>query len=303
MNRIIGKINGKQQGPLVLLIGGLHGNEQESLQALDRVFQRIAEEAMTVTGTIVAIRGNQPALKAGERFINYDLNRSFTVSHLEYLRSKKAHLRSAEDYEALEMTRLIDDFSQLENPIKILVDLHTTSAARGNFVIVPEYFASHPLTEALKLPVIINLESFLKGTLSMHACDRGFLGLAFEGGQIGSQEAVDLHEAGIWILLHESGAVKGLTPTFLDQYRATLGQHSRDLPQKVKVNSMHMVHEGSEFCMKPGYFNFKPISRGEPLARDKNGEIAAPHDGMIFMPLYQKQGNDGFFIIEELHVG
>lgn len=300
MNRIIGKIKGKQNGPLVLLIGGIHGNEQESLEALDRVFQRIAEDAMTVYGEIIAIRGNQRAIAKGERYLDYDLNRSFTVSHLEYLRSAKARLNGAEDYEALELLRLIDEFAQQNNPTKILVDLHTTSAARGNFVIVPEYYASHPLVESLKLPVIINLESFLKGTLSMHACDEGFLGMAFEGGQIGSREAVDLHEAGIWILLHESGAVQGLSDAYIAQCHETLGKYSRDLPRKVKVNSMHMVHEGSEFNMKPGYFNFKPVNRGEALAHDKNGEIVAPRDGMIFMPLYQKQGNDGFFIIEEL---
>lgn len=300
MNRIIGKIKGKQNGPLVLLIGGIHGNEQESLEALDRVFQRIAEDAMSVYGEIVAVRGNQRALAKGERYLNYDLNRSFTVSHLDYLRSERSHLNGAEDYEALELVRLIDDFSKQNNPTKILVDLHTTSAARGNFVIVPEYYASHSLVESLKLPVIINLESFLKGTLSMHACGEGFLGMAFEGGQIGSREAVDLHEAGIWILLHESGAVKGVSTSFIQDCHETLGQLAHNLPRKVKVNSMHMVHEGSEFRMKPGYFNFKPVNRGEPLAQDKNGEIVAPHDGMIFMPLYQKQGNDGFFIIEEL---
>ena len=300
MNRIIGKIKGKSNGPLVLLVGGVHGNERESLKAIDRVFERIAEEALTVRGEIVGIMGNQKAIEAGHRYLDYDLNRCFTVSHMEYLRSKRSKHNKAEDTEAFELIRMIDDFAKQPYSTKLLVDLHTTSAAKGNFVIVPEYYASHPVVEALSLPVIVNLENFLKGTLSVHACGEGFLGMAFEGGQIGSADAVDLHEAGIWMILIAAGAVAGLDQAFVEQCSRILNQQSEGLPEKVKVNSMHMVHEGSEFSMKPGYYNFKPVERGEPLARDKHGEIVSPQTGMIFMPLYQKQGNDGFFIIEEL---
>ena len=299
MNRIIGKIKGKNKGPLVLLVGGVHGNEKESLKALDRVFERISKEALDIHGEIVGIRGNEQAIQKNQRYQDYDLNRCFTVSHLQYLRSENARHNKAEDYEAIELMRILDEYAQLDYPIKILVDLHTTSAARGNFVIVPEFYASHNVVEALQLPVIVNLENFLKGTLSVYSCDEGFLGMAFEGGQIGSAEAVDLHEAGIWNILLASGAVKGLDKTFADKCSHILSQHADGLPGKVKVNSMHMVHEGSNFNMNPGYYNFKKVERGEPLASDKNGEIVCPQDGMIFMPLYQKQGNDGFFIIEE----
>jgi succinylglutamate desuccinylase len=47
------------------------------------------------------------------------------------------------------------------------------------------------------------------------------------------------------------------------------------------------------------YKNFDKISKDELLAFDKYGEIRSKEDGMILMPLYQKQGNDGFFIIKE----
>lgn len=39
------------------------------------------------------------------------------------------------------------------------------------------------------------------------------------------------------------------------------------------------------------------FGKGVQLASDNSGEIKAPLDGKIFMPLYQKQGNDGFFIV------
>jgi succinylglutamate desuccinylase len=50
--------------------------------------------------------------------------------------------------------------------------------------------------------------------------------------------------------------------------------------------------------MKKGYRNFQEIAQNEILATDKNGVIKAPYDCRILMPLYQKQGNDGFFLVK-----
>ncbi|MFT6360775.1 MAG: succinylglutamate desuccinylase, partial [Saprospiraceae bacterium] len=40
--------------------------------------------------------------------------------------------------------------------------------------------------------------------------------------------------------------------------------------------------------------------KGEILATDKNGNVVAKQDSLILMPLYQKQGDDGFFLIKSL---
>jgi succinylglutamate desuccinylase len=51
--------------------------------------------------------------------------------------------------------------------------------------------------------------------------------------------------------------------------------------------------------MNPGYFNFDPVSKGDIIASDSNGDIAAPADGHLLMPLYQLQGDEGFFIVQD----
>lgn len=51
--------------------------------------------------------------------------------------------------------------------------------------------------------------------------------------------------------------------------------------------------------MIPGYTNLHFIKKGEVIAKDKDGEIKAEMEGNIFMPRYQKQGNDGFFIVKK----
>ena len=60
------------------------------------------------------------------------------------------------------------------------------------------------------------------------------------------------------------------------------------------------ITPADEFKMNPGFENFDVISRGQVLATNKNGEIKAKESGLILMPLYQKQGEDGFFIGREV---
>jgi succinylglutamate desuccinylase len=52
--------------------------------------------------------------------------------------------------------------------------------------------------------------------------------------------------------------------------------------------------------MNTGFENFDPVKKGQVLAVDKNGPIRAVESGLILMPLYQKLGDDGFFLGREV---
>lgn len=52
--------------------------------------------------------------------------------------------------------------------------------------------------------------------------------------------------------------------------------------------------------MNFGYKNFLKIYKGNLLALQNDTEILSEWDARIFMPLYQSQRNDGFFVIEEV---
>ena len=47
--------------------------------------------------------------------------------------------------------------------------------------------------------------------------------------------------------------------------------------------------------MEPGFRNLDHAKEGQLLARDKRGEIRAPANGLVLLPLYQGLGSDGFF--------
>jgi hypothetical protein len=52
--------------------------------------------------------------------------------------------------------------------------------------------------------------------------------------------------------------------------------------------------------MFPGYKNFQSIRKHSLLAQNNAKEILSQWNDRIFMPLYQKKGDDGFFIIRRI---
>ena len=300
MERIIGEFEGKENGPMIILIGGLHGNELTGIKAIEQVFTRIREEQMEIKGRIIGIRGNTKAIEKKQRYIDYDLNRCWTEEHLQHITDQNAHLVFSEDKEILELIDFFDRMPEQGVSEKICVDLHTTSSDNGNFIVVPEICSDHSIIKALKLPLILDLEKHIKGTLLKFLTKRDYLAFAFEGGLIGSEVAVRLHVAGIWEILLSSGAISTKQLNGIMQIGTLLQTFAAELPHKLRVRHHYWITEEDHFRMKPGFLNFQKVKAGDVIAEDKNGPIETPLDGLIFMPLYQRSGNDGFFIVEEL---
>ena len=49
--------------------------------------------------------------------------------------------------------------------------------------------------------------------------------------------------------------------------------------------------------MVEGYVNFQRVKQGQMLAASAHGDVRARFPGLILMPLYQSQGDDGFFLV------
>lgn len=298
MDRIIASIVGSLDGPLLILIGGIHGNEISGVRAAEDVLNTITLNNIPLRGRLVGIRGNLQALQVNKRFLDHDLNRAWSEpSVIDAYENPEA---SAESKEVLEILEFFDSLPVHGHAPKVLVDLHSTSSEKGDFIIIPEDESKNPIVKALSLPIIIDLNKHLEGTLLQYMHDRGFVSFAFEGGAVGTDEAHPLHVSGIWELLYASGMISNETRMTYSQYDAYINQHHLDLPKRVSVLYHHKVREDQEFNMKPGYHNFMNVKKGEVLAKDNRGDIKASHDGMIFMPLYQNEGEDGFFIVKEV---
>jgi succinylglutamate desuccinylase len=300
MERVLGKIEGDYPGPLVICMAGVHGNEQVGIHAFRNVYSSIINHKIPIKGKLIGILGNMKAIRINRRYIDYDLNRAWTTDRINRVVENEI-VNMAEDEEVKEIYEVIENESRGSYTEKVIADLHSTSADKGNFIVISEDEAVHPIIKALHIPTVIGLDNYLTGTLLSYWHQFGYLSFAFEGGMIGTNEVYQLHTSGLWEILDKSGCISHHDHEKEDHYLSHLQEVSEGLPKKVKVKYRKPVTKDDGFQMLPGFHNFQPVHQGQHLAFTNSGSIHAPMDGLLFMPLYQPEGEDGFFIVEELN--
>lgn len=298
-DRLIGTYGGTLPGRNIVLIAGMHGNEPEGIIACRRVLDRLENEGLPLHGKLTAVMGNRNALGAGKRFIDVDLNRLWDDRSLENILSKGPDESfNNEEHELPGLFRLFETLAT-EPRNSLVIDLHTTSSPGSPFTVVAPDISNYNLAAALYAPVVIGLVNKLGSTCLSYLMKRGIPAIAFEGGKQGTEAAIQAIEAAIWLsLVHEKSLESGDVPHILSAINR-LKEAAQGLPPFVKVVYRHAIKPGDEFNMNVGYNNFKKIRNKEYLARDLSGNIPSPCDGWILMPLYQSQGEDGFFIVQE----
>lgn len=137
----------------------------------------------------------------------------------------------------------------------------------------------------------------MSGTTLNYFADMQFTGFAFEAGQHQDPITTDRMEAAIWFTMERLKQIDRIDEPRRDSFLKLLRSESEGLPKEVRLQYRHAIEASDEFTMKPGYTNFQKISLGEVLAQDRNGDVQANQNGLILMPLYQKKGEDGFFIV------
>jgi len=300
-DRVLGKYRGDQPGKLFLCVAGLHGNERTGIVALQRVFDTLQEHKPSFAGRMIAVAGNLSAIKENTRYIDMDFNRIWIKEDVDAIAtSEPGDLKSNEHREMKELMKQIDTFTFVDTPRNIVfLDLHNTSSAEGMFTFTFEGDANYTIASSLHIPIITGLDKSLKGTAIEFFAERGYCSLAFEGGPLGDPKSIDIHEAGIWMLLEATGCMKKEDIPNYQTHKQLMETSAEDSPEVVDLIYVHNITEADHFKMKPGYKNFQRIEEGEVLGQDVNGEVKAPYQGYIMMPLYQKQGDEGFFITQD----
>lgn len=300
--RIIDSFSQGIFGPLVFIIGGIHGNEPAGVIALQRVLESLATINPDFRGKLIGVRGNIPALQQQRRYIDCDLNRLWSTQEIQRIQAlPDSAACNTEERELLELLQVMEENFAGEHEMKVLVDLHTTSASGGLFSIVSvKNEFNHQLASALHAPVIFGLADSLSTTTNRFMDERNIRGLAFESGQHRDPRSIDLHESAIWLILEKCGCLSADDIPEFETHHKRLIVASQYLPHYVEVLYRHAIEPGDGFHMHPGFTNFHKIYKGEPLARDQEGEVICPETGMILMPLYQQQGEDGFYVIKKI---
>jgi predicted deacylase len=300
MERVVDFILGEEAGPTLILIGGVHGNEPAGVEASQQVMATLHREKMPVRGEVVAVVGNTRALAAGRRYLVRDLNRQWTPAAVAESRAAVARGVRAEDepeqHETVELGDVIEAIVARKRGPIFALDLHTTSSEGTPFGVVGPTPAHREFASHFELPSLARLEEQLPGVLTGYLGAQGIVTFAIEGGEHKSQKSREHLAAAIVVALRASGVVASEHLPGFDEANARLRQARGELPKLIEVLARHAVLPEHEFQMEPGFATIQPTFAGTLIAKDRAGEIRAPNDCLVLLPLYQAQGNDGFFV-------
>jgi len=302
MGRIIGRHIGEEDGPLLVLIGAMHGNEPAGVRAIELLLKMLEVEPIknpdfSLKGNVIGVIGNYRGLQSNQRFIHRDMNRCWSSDVIE---SDDSSI--AEYQEIREVFRTLqDEIAETQSQSAIVLDLHTTSSKQGIFVIPSEDQSSLEIAKQLHAPVVLGITSGMHST-SLHFFNTANMGIptipvVFESGQHIEPLSVNRAIAAIINCMRTIGMVR--EEDVENIHDKLLIEYSKDLPRVVDLVYGHPITPDNHFSMQPGYANFDPVNEGEWIANDIKGKIFSPYTGRVLMPLYQAKGEDGFFIVQE----
>lgn len=299
-DRILGRIRGDHPGPVLIAVGGIHGNETAGVLALQRVVQTLESRRHHLSGELLALVGNRGALARERRFLGRDLNRMWTPERLAALHGRgPVGGLEPERAEQRELLRILDETLAEARGGALFLDLHTTSGPGRPFTTLTDTSRSRTLASSIPVPLVLGLGAILEGTLAGHLAQRGIPSVVFEGGRHGDPESLAASEAVLWVTLSGAGMLqKGAVPEVRRGW-ALLREAARDLPPLFEMRHRHAISPKDEFRMLPGFVSFQAVAEGTVLGEDRTGPVRAPEEGYLLLPLYQAQGEDGFFLIRE----
>jgi succinylglutamate desuccinylase len=307
VERVLGRVSGAAPGPTLISLGGLHGNEPAGILALLAVLRSLEGREAHLSGDFVALSGNRGALEQNRRFLSKDLNRAWVPGRLRGFQdagdtsATPTHSPDPEDREQAELLSAVEEAVHRSRGEVFFLDLHTTSGPGEPFSTTVDSLANRKFALGLPVPFVLGLGELVEGTLLGYLTDLGIPGVVFEGGKNDDPDSVAATEAAIWVGLAGAGLVEeGLFPE-VSKGQKHLLETTRGLPRVLEMRYRHPINAGNGFRMLPGLRSFQPVAEGQTVAKDREGEVCSPEAGRLLLPLYQAEGEDGFFLVREFH--
>ena len=285
----------KTTSPKVIILGGMHGNEISGIDAIQKSIQLLKNAKSLLQGTIYFLKGNIGALAKKERFLDKDLNRLWQDQYISDDDNSAKELKELKELHDL----IVNKICQNNFDDCYFLDLHTFSAQSGIFCIPAGNKKSLDIAASFHIPFIEKLAESLPGTAITYLGNKGMTGVVLEGGTHNTPEATENLVAGI---LHFLAQIKVIDNhcAAVKNAKIKLQNEGKKYPYHLELSYRHQLENSSVFKMNEGYYNFKRVEQNEILAQEKNKNISSPSSGYMLMPLYQKKGSDGFFIVKEI---
>ncbi|MBL4663101.1 MAG: succinylglutamate desuccinylase/aspartoacylase family protein [Flavobacteriaceae bacterium] len=298
-SRYIGQFKGGLDGPTLIFIAGMHGNEPSGIFALRKVISELESKKWLYRGNLYAISGNLPALSKGVRYIKQDLNRLWTNENIKNIEGQENLNLSIESQELKDICHNIKSILNNEKGPFYFFDLHTTSSKTIPFITVNDSLLNRKYTSQYPVPIILGIEEYLEGALLSYINELGYIAFGFEGGQHDDPASVDNHISFINLSLVLSGSLKKHEIDFKKHY-SHLFQNTGKFRAFYEIFKRYEIRPFEDFKVDAGYNNFQLVQKGQRIAQSNGKSILTSQQSRIFMPLYQGKGNDGFFMIRKV---
>jgi len=271
-------------GPDRLILScGIHGNETAPIEILDKIVQDINTEKLNASRSSLFIFGHIPAMKAQQRFIDFNLNRLFSGEYSK-------HLDAIESKRAQEIESACNQFLRgCLNPCHL--DLHTAIRSSHH-----KRFAVFPLQKRKSLTTF---EKSLLSSLGIEAVLH-----ANETAKTFSHFSANTYEATSFTLelgkvepfgKNELQSFQEVTSTLEDLLCGNLIKEKEKLLNYLVVDELIKDHKDYEFLIDENYANFTPLMPGQPIERTIGGErLAKDGESIVFpnkdVPIGQRTG-------------
>lgn len=258
------EVPSNREGSHVVVAGATHGNEPAGVMAMVAFHQKVQNGGLQlVSGKVSLLLGNPRAYEQDQRYVDWDLNRSFNEPDTTTIEGRRA----AEIIQYLGQNR----------GIAALLDLHSVSI--GDFKICV-YEIGNPQSLELTLGISEIALHFayhadhMPGALISKAGQRQICGLIVECGNHQSKQGMNTAQSHIHALLEQYQIL-----------RTTAEAPKRKRSLIEQYESISAIKSGSNFkFLIPDVATGTKLSKGQVFAKDDTGEHIAPEDCYIVVP-------------------
>ena len=296
IKRILYKVEGDTSGPVMVFFGGIHGNEKAGVKAIESVLPQL--DASKIKGTVYGIAGNLAALKLNKRFITKDLNRQWTREKIKPLENQVDFKN--EDAEQKALFNLLTEILNYHNGPFYFIDLHTTSSKTIPFITINDALINRRFSNLFAVPKVLGIEEYLEGPLLSYINQLGYVSLGFESGQHTDELAVKNSISFINLALVYAEILNAEDLDNMLQHENSLRESTENNTKTYEVIYRHKVEPNEDFRMCEGYKSFQNVDEGIVIAISDGVSIALDKPATLFMPLYQKAGEDGYYLIKPI---